>query len=147
MKRTSALRWGLSLVVALVGVSVVAGCNTYHYYDIDIRGMSPVTETQTSSMTFCQVVVTGAASDTIGLAGGVGCPPSNFPDIGTIEYATFADSGQITFTFNGYSQNIDPKDLCTMASETLTASDAITQTGTITLTSFDQTNCPPHVSP
>ena len=137
----------LPLLAVLLGAALFGGCNTYHYYDIDTQAMSPVTETQTSTMVFCQLVVSGAASDTIGLAQGTGCPPNSFPDIGTIEYATFADSGQITFTFNGYyMMEVDPNQLCTTASTTLTASDQITQTGTITLTSFNETNCPPHVS-
>ena len=136
----------LPLLAAVVGAALFAGCNTYHYYDIDIEGTSPVTEIETSSMPFCQVVVSGAASDTIGLAEGIGCPPAGFPKIGAIEYATFADSGQITFTFNGYSMmEVDQSQLCTTASTTLTASDQITQAGTITLTSFNETNCPPHV--
>jgi len=97
-------------------------------------------------MTFCQVVVSGAATDTIGLANGFGCPPSGFPDIGTIEYATFADSGSITFTFNGYLTNVDPGELCTTSSAMLTAGAEITQMGTITLTQFNETNCPPHVT-
>jgi hypothetical protein len=133
-------------LLAVVLGAALFGCNTYHYYDIDIQGMSPVTEIQTSTMNFCEVVVSGAASDTIGLTMGVGCPPLGFPDIGTIEYATFADSGPITFTFNGYLMDVDPSDLCTTASTMLTASDQITQMGMITLTSFNETNCPPHVS-
>jgi hypothetical protein len=137
----------LPLLAVILGAALFGGCNTYHYYDIDIQGMSPVTEIQTSTMVFCQLVVSGAASDTIGLADGTGCPPAGFPDFGTIEYATFADSGQITFTFNGYyMMQVDPNQLCTTASTTLTASDQITQTGTITLTSFNETNCPPHTT-
>jgi hypothetical protein len=137
----------LPVLALIVGAALFGGCNTYHYYDISIQGMDPVTEIETSSMTFCQVVVSGAATDTIGLAEGVGCPPIGFPNLGAIEYATFADSGQITFTYNGYQTNsADPSDLCTTNSTTLTASDQITQTGTITLSSFNDTNCPPHVS-
>jgi hypothetical protein len=137
----------LPLLAVILGAALFGGCNTYHYYDIDVEGTSPVTEIQTSSMAFCQLVVSGAASDTIGLADGTGCPPAGFPKIGAIEYATFADSGQITFTFNGYQTNVaDPSELCTTAFTTLTASDQITQTGTITLMSFNETNCPPHVS-
>ena len=136
----------LPVLAVVLGAALFGGCNTYHYYDIDTQAMSPVTEIQTSTMTFCQLVVSGAASDAIGLGKGTGCPPLSFPNIGAIEYATFADSGQITFTFNGYLTDIDPGDLCTTGSTTLTASDQITQTGTILLTSFNETNCPPHVT-
>ncbi len=136
------------LLAVILGAALFGGCNTYHYYDIDIKAMSPVTEIQTSAMTYCQVVVSGAASDIIALADDVGCPPSKFPDLGTLEWATFVDSGQITFTFNGYlMNNVDPSDLCTSAATTLTASSQITQTGTITMTSFNEATCPPNVTP
>jgi hypothetical protein len=134
------------LVLALLGTALVGGCDTYHYYDIDVKAMTPVTQTEISIMNYCEVLVTGAASGSVSLIGGDGCPPANFPDIGTFEYATFADSGEITFTFNGYLQNLDPADLCTTAATTVTASSTITQTGTITAMSFNETNCPPHVS-
>jgi predicted small secreted protein len=146
VKRAGGLQCGLPLALAVLGASLVAGCNTYHYYDIDIKASSPVTETETSVMNFCQVTVAGAASDTLSLTGGDGCPPNGFPDIGTVEYATFADSGEITFTFTGYIQNLDPSGLCTTASTMLTASDEITQTATITADQWNATNCPPHVS-
>jgi hypothetical protein len=108
--------------------------------------MSPVSQQQISIMNFCEVLVSGADSATLALTGGNGCPPAGFPDIGTFEYSTFADSGEITFTFTGYIMNLDPAGLCTTAMTTLTASSTITQTGTITATSFNETNCPPHVS-
>ncbi len=71
------------------------------------------------------------------------CPPAKYPDMGTFEYATFADSGSITFTFNGfYDRPQSPSNQCTSKGTTLTASDQITQTDTITLTDFNATNCP-----
>jgi hypothetical protein len=148
MKRFGRFSRGLPLAAVLLstlGAALAGGCDTYHYYDITINSMSPVTVTETSSMNFCQVLVSGAASDNIPLTMNVGCPPVG-SGIGTIEYATFADSGNITFTFNGYSQQVDPAMLCTTASKTLQASDTITQMATITLTSFNDTNCPPHVT-
>jgi hypothetical protein len=137
-----------ALCVLLLGATLVLGCNTYHYYDISVMSQSPVTVTETSGMSFCALVVSGAASDSLDLsqAGVPACPPSGV-NIGTFEYATFADSGNITFTFNGYAQpGIDPSDLCTSSMVTLPANDTITQSGTITLMSFDETKCPPHVT-
>ncbi len=128
---------------ALGGVS---GCDTYHYYDMDVRAMSPVTQTQISGMQFCQILVSGADSHTINWTQGIGCPPSGFPDIGSFEFASFADSGNLVFTFNGYSMNLDSSMLCSTASTTMPANGTITQAGTITLTSFNETNCPPHVT-
>ena len=135
-----------AMPILLLGAAFAGGCSTYHYYDIDIKAMSPVTETEISVMNFCEVLVSGADSGSVALTGGNGCPPAGFPDIGTFEFSTFADSGQITFTFNGYIQNLDPSGLCTTAVTTMTASSTITQSGTITAMSFNETNCPPHVS-
>jgi hypothetical protein len=125
------------LAVVLGGLS--SGCSTYHYYDIDVKFVTPVTENQVSVMKLCLVDVSGATSDEVTLD----CPPVNFPDMGTFEYSTFADSGPITFTFNGYFDL--PKsssNQCTSHNTMLTASDQITQTGTITVTDFNTTNCP-----
>jgi sorbitol-specific phosphotransferase system component IIA len=134
-----------ALFVLLLGATLVLGCNTYHYYDITVMSQSPVTVTETSGMNVCTLVVSGAASDALDLSMTLGCPPSG-SNIGTFEYATFADSGNITFTFNGYSQQIDPGMLCTSNKVTLPADGTITQTGMISLTSFDETVCPPHVT-
>ena len=125
------------LAVVLGGLS--SGCNTYHYYDIDVKFVSPFTANDASVIKLCLVEVSGAASDTVVLD----CPPANYPDMGTFEYATFADSGSITFTFNGfYDLPQSSSNQCTSNHTTLTASDQITQTGTITLTDFNATNCP-----
>ena len=130
-------------LLAVVLVGLASGCNTYHYYDIDVQFASPVTDTQVSVMKLCLVDVTGAASDTVVLA----CPPTKFPDMGTFEYSTFADSGSITFTFNGfYDVPQSSSNQCTSHGTTLTASDQITQTGTIMVTDFNTTNCPLMVS-
>ncbi|HSY41413.1 MAG TPA: hypothetical protein VLA79_17870 [Polyangia bacterium] len=134
----------LPLLAAVLGAALFGGCNTYHYYDIDVKFMSPVTETQVSVMKLCLVDVSGAASDTLVLD----CPPAKFPDLGTFEYATFADSGTITFTFNGfYDLPQSSSNQCTSSPTSLTASDQITQTGTITITDFNTTNCPLSVTP
>jgi hypothetical protein len=131
-------------LLALLG-GLTGGCNTYHYYDIDVKFMSPVTSTEVSVMKFCLIDVTGAASDTLILD----CPPANFPSWGTFEYTTFVDSGSLTFTFNGYLDTPrSSSNQCTsLGQTTLTASDQITQTGTITVSDFSTTNCPLMVTP
>jgi len=131
-------------LLAVVLGGLASGCNTYHYYDIDVKFTSPVTSTQVSVMKLCLVDVSGATSDTVVLD----CPPANFPDMGTFEYATFADSGSITFTFNGFFDlPQSPSNQCTSHNTTLTASDQITQTGTITVSDFDTTKCPQMTTP
>ncbi len=150
MKLFRFLRTMPLLAVVLGGLA--GGCNTYHYYDIDVTFMTPVTENQASVMKLCLVEVSGAASETLTFPGIDSqkqvCPPTtNFPDLGTFEYSTFADSGPITFTFNGY-YDVPPSsgNQCTSSATTLTASDEITQTGSITLNAFNTTNCPLMIS-
>jgi hypothetical protein len=140
--------WPAAVLCAALSIAaLVSGCNTYHYYDIDVKAASPVTQTQISGMQFCQILISGADSHTINWTQGIGCPPQGFPDIGSFEFSSYADSGNITFTFNGYSMNLDASMLCSTASTTLPANGTITQAGTITLTSFNVTACPPHVTP
>jgi hypothetical protein len=131
------------LAAGAASATLLGGCNTYHYYDIDVKFVNPVTANQVSVMQLCLVDVSGAASDTVVLD----CPPSKFPDMGTFEYATFADSGPITFTFNGF-HNLpqSPSNQCTSAAAPLTASDEITQAATIMVTDFNDTNCPQMVT-
>jgi hypothetical protein len=137
MKLFRSLRAVPLLAVALAALA--GGCNTYHYYDIDVKFMSPFTESQASVMKLCLVDVSGAATDSLVLD----CPPVKYPDMGTFEYSTFVDSGSITFTFNAFFDlPQSPSNQCTSALTTLTASDQITQTGTITPTDFNATNCP-----
>ena len=131
-------------LLAVVLGGLTSGCNTYHYYDIDVKFMSPFTSTQASVMKLCLVDITGAESDTLIL----NCPPEHYPDMGTFEFSTFADSGSLKFTFNAfYDTPQSPSNQCTSGSTTLTASSQITQTGTITLTDFNATNCPLNVTP
>lgn len=141
MKRFRFLHAVPLLAVVLGGLA--SGCDTYHYYDIDVRFATPVTSPVVSVMKLCLVDVSGAASDEVTLD----CPPAKFPDLGTFEYSTFADSGQITFTFNGFLDT--PKssnNQCASSSTTLTGSAQITQTGMITVDNFNTTNCPQMIS-
>ncbi len=131
-------------LLAVVLGGLASGCNTYHYYDIDVKFASPFTESDASVMKLCLVEITGAASDTLSLD----CPPAKYPDMGTFEYSTFADSGSINFTFNAfYDVPQSPSNQCTSGAITLPASTQITQTGTITLTDFNATNCPLMITP
>jgi hypothetical protein len=126
-------------LLALVLGGLTSGCNTYHYYDIDVKFMTPFTSTQASVMKLCLVDVTGGASDTVQLE----CQPANFPDMGTFEYSTFVDSGSLTFTFNAfYDAPPSSSSQCTSGSTTVPATEQITATGTITVTDFNATNCP-----
>ncbi len=144
--------WLALSVVA--GALATAGCNTYHYYDIDIQ-FGAITEPQAGVLQLCHLDVTGAASHSASLpSSSIGDPTTvcpiahNWPDMGKFEFATFADSGSITFTIKAYKDTVQSADnLCTTGSVTMTATSQITQQGTITMGSFDDTKCPNNVVP
>jgi predicted small secreted protein len=155
MKPSTILRRGL-VALALLAAPFVTGCNTYHYFDIDVE-WGPVTPTQASQLQLCVLLVSGAdthqgdfPSNVVGLDPNDPnqksiCPPqsTSSPKMGTFEYSTFTDSGSLTFTVNGYGKVTASNDLlCTTGSTTMTASSQITQSGTITMGSFDTNKCP-----
>ncbi|HVV15970.1 MAG TPA: hypothetical protein VHH90_02105 [Polyangia bacterium] len=135
----------------LFGLATVAmapllavGCNSYHYYDVKIQvDQSSLPLDKAGYLQLCQVKVSGADNDLITLptSGGPGttvaaCPfGSNFPVLGTFEYATFADSGKLTFTFAGYDgQPLMDSYHCASGSVEFTASTTITQMMTLMVT-------------
>jgi len=100
------------LLALLLATAASAGCAEYHYYDISVlfntmppmnfAGSSDVSRVQT-----CTVEVSGADSAEFTFSDGQNCPPvsaagSPLTDMGTFEYSSTADSGQLTFTFRAY---------------------------------------------
>lgn len=146
------------LALALVATSLVMGCNTYHYFDIDVE-FGPVNEEQASLLQYCTLTVTGAdshsssfPSSVVGLGANETsiCPPSGTwtGKMGTFEYSTFTDSGSLTFTVNGYKAvSASSSNQCTSGSTQVSATSEITTTGMITMGSFDTNNCPLMISP
>ncbi len=138
----------------MAGTLAAAGCNTYHYYDIDIK-FGTITEPEAGVLQLCQLDVSGAASHSASLpSSSIGDPTTvcpiahNWPDLGRFEFATFADSGSITFTIKAYKDTARTDDnLCTTGSLTMTATSQITQQGTMTMGAFDDTKCPNNVVP
>jgi hypothetical protein len=153
MKPSTMLRRGL-VALALLAAPVTMGCNTYHYFDIDVE-FGPVTSQQASQLQLCVLLVSGADSHQGDFPSSVAgdstsvCPPiSNYPKMGTFEYSTFTDSGSLTFTVNGYGKVTASSDfLCTSGSTSINASSEITQSGTITMGSFDTNKCPSMIMP
>ena len=143
-------RWlALSL---LGGALALGGCNTYHYFDIEID-FGPVGIEQAGVLQLCHLDVSGADSHSADLPSSANkdsksvCPlGNNWPVMGTFEYATFADSGSITFNITAFSDTRRTSDnLCTSGSLTMTAGSEITQTGKLTMGTFDDTKCPNNV--
>jgi hypothetical protein len=93
-------------------LAAVTGCAEYKYYDISVRfnttppmnfnGSSDVSTVQT-----CTVEVSGADTAEYTFGDDEQCPPmspggSPLTDMGTFEYSSTADSGELTFTFRAY---------------------------------------------
>jgi hypothetical protein len=102
--------FGLLPIVALVAA---AGCNEYHYYDVSVTfniasGQFAGTN-EISTIQRCVLTVSGADSATLVSGLENGCPPMSAAGISTqmgiSEFATFADSGQLTFTFAAYDDS------------------------------------------
>jgi hypothetical protein len=129
-----------SCAVALLGA---AGCDSYHYYDMSLVLGSTFTTALVGEAQLCKVNISGADSHEFNLTNcGVNSNDSNIPDVGTFEFATFADSGTLTFTVDAYN-GITPTPNCLYGSGMTSqpASSQITQMGTITL-QVTGTGCP-----
>ena len=142
-------RWPLFGLLAAAATLASAGCSTYHYYDVDVQ-WGPVGIEQAGVVQYCELDVSGAdshsshfPSSTVGDSKTV-CPiDRNWPDMGTFEYASFSDSGQLTFKVTGYkSLPANTSSLCVTGTLTMNASSEITQKGTLTMGTFDDANCP-----
>ncbi len=135
MTRATRLLQVAACAASLLGL----GCNSYHYYDVKLQvdqGSLPIEKA--GYLQLCRIVVSGAETDLITLPSDgskVACPiGSNFPVIGTFEYATFADSGKLTFTFEGFdSTPAADKFHCATGSVDFTAGGTITQMMTLTV--------------
>jgi hypothetical protein len=83
-----------------------SGCNTYKYFEIHLS-FDPMSlqSDQSSAISQCWITVSGADSAKFRLRPDK-CPPkvnATAPlDVGTFEFSTFADSGSLTFKFDGY---------------------------------------------
>jgi len=138
MTRASRL---LALVTVALASVLGIGCNSYHYFDVKLQidtGSLPLEKA--GYLQSCRVVVSGTESDVINLPSNgskVACPiGSNFPVIGTFEYASFAESGKLTFTFEGYDSLILMDSFhCASGSVDFTASSTMTQMMTMMVTS------------
>ena len=133
-KRPSVRLFGL---LTLVLLSFGAGaCNSYSYYDLDLKFGTGFDFGKISSIYSCHLIVSGAANDDITLDPAQ-CRVSTSGDFGMVEYSTFADSGNITFTFTASASTT-----CKLGdgSTTLPAGMAVRRTGTVTATST--TSCP-----
>jgi hypothetical protein len=143
-----AARFARKLVLSalVLGASLVGGCKSYHYYDVDIKFASGVTLEQAGMLQFCTLIVSGADSGTFDFpdnnSDGPICPvQQNYPDLGTFEYSTFEDTGTLHFVVSGYSTTSPMSSACFASGSTdIGASDAITTAGNLSI-SVNSSGC------
>jgi len=126
------------LLVLVLGLGALgaAGCDSYHYYDMDlifssgwVGGINSAGAAQD-----CRVTVSGADSHGFDVTNCGVMSQANYPDVGTFEFATFADSGSLTFTVNAYNGTpYTSACLFGTGSTTIPASSTVTSTGSITI--------------
>lgn len=96
----------LALVLAAASLGA-AGCNDFHYYDVDVTfdtssgqfaGINEISTIQVMVMG-----VTGADNGDIQIGPNAnGLPLVTGAHLGVFEFATFADSGQLTFVIRAF---------------------------------------------
>ncbi len=125
-------RLAAALVVGVAALGA-AGCHSYHYYDIDVQYGASFTLTSSGNVQLGLLNVSGADSGQLDLPMSI-LAGNQFRDLGTFEYATFADSGTLTFTVDLYNGSTATTNcLYGTGSTPLAASGDTTQKGTVTV--------------
>ncbi|HZL18675.1 MAG TPA: hypothetical protein VFG23_13110 [Polyangia bacterium] len=130
----------LSTLAAALGA---AGCDSYHYYDMTLEFGSGWTGgiNSAGAAQSCKVTVSGADSHSFSIDNCGINNASNYPDTGIFEFATFADSGNLTFTVDAYNGTTPATCLFGMGTLSIPATSQVTTTGTIMINP-DGTGCP-----
>jgi hypothetical protein len=100
----------LLVILALAAASVgAAGCNDYHYYDVSVSfnigsGTNQFAVSgEVSTIQVMVMTVSGADNGSIQIGPNAnGLPLNSGTTLGTFEFSTFADSGQLTFTATAF---------------------------------------------
>jgi len=127
----------LALVAASVGA---AGCNEYHYYDIDVTFNTAAGQfagiNEVSTIQVLVMSVTGADSDVLQIGpNSGGLPLQTGAHLGIFEFSTFADSGQLNFKIDAYDDDSSANPGCKTGegTKTINASATITVMETMTI--------------
>jgi hypothetical protein len=137
--RSSARLFGL-LALGLLALGAAA-CNSYSYYDLDLKWGTGFDFTKISTIQDCHLLVSGAANDDITLEPKK-CSTATTGDMGMVEYSTFADSGSITFTLTASTKPSDPNCKLGEGSTTLATGKAVRIPGTVTATASPPSTTP-----
>jgi hypothetical protein len=104
------MRAGLAMPLAALAVVAAAGCNEYHYYDLQTSFNTNTaaggfgTASEVTTILQCLLTVSGADNASLRIGPNNRGLPITDPakkatgTLGIIEFATFADSGQLNFT-------------------------------------------------
>jgi hypothetical protein len=89
----------LGLLILLPFAFAAQGCGNFSYFDVDMKLGTDFNVVAIGRIFSCHVFVTGAASDDFTLPYNK-CHAINTGtrDVGTFQYSTLADSGNVTFT-------------------------------------------------
>lgn len=104
------MKIGKLFVPALVLASLMgaAGCGQPSFFDVTVQ-VAPATGVRTdciqSAVFSCELTVSGAASGSFALGGGVCSPPPRSYTIAQFQYGTDSDSGNVTFNMAIFSTN------------------------------------------
>ena len=104
---------GLARLLPLLALVAAAGCNEYHYYDINVKfnlgsGADQFNPggNEVGTLQVCIMAVTGADSDSIRMGPFAnGLPVPSTGQLGVVEFSTFADSGNLNFTVSCYDDS------------------------------------------
>ena len=130
MMRSPMRRLLPALAVAAISAGA-AGCNEFHYYDIDVSfvGFS-ASGNEVSTIQMVVMTVSGADNGRIDISAtqNMGLPVTIGTNLGIFEFATFADSGTLTFSADAYDENSSANPMC----KTGTGSVQVPPTATVT---------------
>ena len=132
-----------ALFLSLLPLALAAqGCSTYSYFDIDMKLGTDFNIVAIGRINSCHVFVTGAATDDFTLSYNT-CHTIDTAtrDIGTVQYSTFADAGNVTFTLRLFERMESTGCEIGTGATTLGVQSAKTVMGTLTVPTLEA-GCP-----
>jgi hypothetical protein len=132
-----------ALFLSLLPLAVATqGCSTYSYFDLDLKLGTGFDIVNTGRINSCHMFVTGAATDDFTLSYNT-CHTidTGAREIGKIQYSTFADSGNVTFTLLLFERMESAACELGSGAVTLPVDSGKTTIGTLTVPTLE-TGCP-----
>jgi hypothetical protein len=133
----------LLFVSSLLLIVVAQGCNTYSYFDVEMKLGTAYNTVAIGRINSCHVFVTGGSADdfTLPYANCHTIDPGT-RNVGKFQYATFADSGSaVTFTLHLFEKVESAECELGTGSTTLTVEGGKTVAGSLTVDTL-KAGCP-----